>query len=378
MSDSPSRRVARFVRELRGDGFGIGPGETLDALRVIRANPVLDVARIRRRLRSLLCRDHAEWVRFPALFDRYWLPAAQHEESLSAAARLDPRLRRQARGVGTGLAGTTELGEDLRSTGAGAGRQATLSRIDYRFLTDARARREIERLAERLARSLRHRASRRRRIEVRGRRIHLRKTLRGSLRHAGLPVHPRYLTRKPQTPRLVLIQDISHSMAQYTPLLTRFCRGLLRAARDAEAFVFHIELHRITELYRSRDADEVKRRLDGMNRLWLGGTRIARSLSSVLCDHAERLSPSRTVVVMLSDGFDSDDADDLGDALARLRRRVRRIVWLSPALGREGISAQDLPEQARAHVDVLLPAHDLASLSWAVTCIGREPGARSW
>ena len=371
MSPGASARLAAFVRFLRHHGYGPGPAETADALRALEHGGTDDVAVGRQRLRSLFCRDHEEWRRFPALFDRFWLGIGEGELRDAAAAGVDVRLRRSEGPAATGLAGTAD---DLAFEPgcAGAGRQVTLSRADFRFLTDARDRREIERLAERLARSLRHRHTRRRAIRRHGHRLDLRHTLRASLRTGGLPVHPRYRARQPRTPRLLLLQDISHSMVHYSPLLTRFCRGLLRAVRDAEAFAFHTRLYRVTELYRERDAAELKRRMESMNHLWLGGTRIAESLGQFNRQHAERALRPQTVCLLMSDGFDSDDSGRLAEEVAALRARCRRLLWLNPALGLPGITVQDLPAEVRRRVDLVLPAHNLMELSRAVRSLAAD------
>ncbi len=358
----PSERVIAFVRHLRREGFALGAGVSADVLRVVAVAGVYRVERVRRQLRSLLCQDHDEWRRFPALFDRFWgLEGAA--AGASTLARIDPRLRERTSGDGPGLAGTSD---GPGGEGRGAGRQTTLSRADYRFLTDARDRREIERTAERMARALRHRAHKRKRIVRRGRRMHLRRTLRTSFRYGGLPLHPRFVVRRPDPPELLLVQDISHSMAPYSALLTRLCRGLLRGVPKTEAFAFHTRLYRVTDIYRIRDAATAKDRLDAMNHLWLGGTRIAESLREINRTHARRLVNPRTVAVIMSDGFDSDDTADLAGELAELRRRARRLLWLNPALALHADAAEKVPEALRREIDALLPAHNLEALSRAI------------
>lgn len=375
MNPQPTRRVAGFIRLLRHEGFTAGVAETVDALTTLGHCTPPELVTIRAALRSLLCRDRDEWARFDRLFDRYWLPGRYvvPEDELSAAERIDPRLRRRRQAAAaTGMAhGEADafIGE---ANGHGAGRQKILARADFRFLTEAHERRQIERLAERLARTLRKRSTRRRRITHRGRRIHVRRTLRQSLASGGLPVHRRYVERRREPPRLVLLQDVSHSMAQYSPLLTRFVRGLLRAFRDAEAFAFHTELHRITALYRETDTIALRRRLERMNHLWLGGTRIAESLACFNRQYAGRLVNARTVVIVLSDGFDTDEPAQLLAELHALRKRARRIIWLNPALGREGVVTDaEFPPELRHELDLMVPAHSLTALAEAVERIAR-------
>ncbi len=371
--DTPAVRIADFVRALRREGFGIGVQETLDALRAASLSDPLDAEFLRTGLRALTCHDGAQWHRFDALFENYWFPArAPLPDEPSAAETIDPRLlarRRQHDGL-TGLAHAMDpdntYSKEIHQIGAGASRQNTLSRSDFRFLTDRRDQRGIEVLAERLALRIRRRLTRRRREVARGSRIHMRRTMRRNLATGGLPVYLRFMERRREPPRLVWLQDVSHSMASYSPLLTRFGRGLLRVFPDAEAFVFHTRLFRVTGLYREVNADALRKRLEARNELWLGGTRIAESLASFNQWYAGRYVDRRSIVVILSDGMDSDSPEDLIEAVRVLRQRAHRILWLNPLLGRDGIGvAEEFPPALRGMLDFIGPAHSLHSLARA-------------
>ncbi len=370
---APAGRIAGFVRALRREGYGIGVQETLDALRTAGLSEPLDAEFLRAGLRALTCHDSTQWHRFDALFENYWYPSrAPLPGELSAAETIDPRLiaRREQRGGLTGLAHAMDpdnsYSAEIEQVGAGASRQNTLSRSDFRFLTDRRDQREIEILAERLALRIRRRLTRRRREVARGTHIHMRRTMRRNLATGGLPVHLRFMERRREPPRLIWLQDVSHSMASYSPLLTRFGRGLLRVFPDAEAFVFHTRLFRVTALYREVNADALRRRLEARNELWLGGTRIAESLAQFNQRFAGRYVDRRSIVVILSDGLDSDSPDELVEAVQMLRQRASRILWLNPLLGRDGITvAAEFPPALRALLDYIGPAHSLDSLARA-------------
>lgn len=370
MSAAPARSVAGFVRVLRRAGYTVGVRETVDTLSLIAQCDAPRVPTLRAAMRSLFCRDRDEWARFGPIFDRYWLPttAVRPDESVRAAARIDPRLRHGGDAAGTGLAGAvfSDAGSDDVPEGS-AGRQRTLTRTDFRFLTEAGERHVIEQLAERLALRLRKRFVRRRRIASRGRRLHLRRTLRKGIALGGLPVHRRYVVRRRELPPLVLIQDISHSMAPYTPLFTRFVRGLLRVFRDAHAFAFHTELFPVTGLYRETDAHVLRRRLETMSHLWMGGTRIAESLARFNRDHAASTVDARTLVVILSDGFDTDEPTRLAQELGYLKARCGRMIWLDPTRHAGAPeSEEDALSPVTAIVDARLPARSLADLAAAI------------
>ena len=86
-----------------------------------------------------------------------------------------------------------------------------------------------------------------------------------------------------------------------------------------------------------------------------GGTRIGESLQTLIAG-CRAVIDSRTVVMIVSDGYETGDAALLGREMAALARRCRRIVWLNPMMAWEG----DAPEAAGIkaalpHVDLTRP-----------------------
>ncbi len=365
---TPAEQIADFVRLLRGEGFAIGIQETLDGLRLVDLCDIEDLPSVRTGLRSLLCRSRDDWRRFDPLFDHYWFPNGPRGETRAATPpKRDPRIPRNHQTGGyTGLSHAMETKQpedDNRHGDGGAGLQSALARSDFRFLTDRREMREMEQLAEHLARRLRQRLIRRCRVRPHGRKIHVRRTLRRSLEYGGLPVKLSYRQRKRQLPRFVLLLDVSHSMARYSYLLARFMRGLVLNFPDAEAFVFHTRLYRVTDLFRETDADALRRRLAGMTQLWFGGTRIADSLQHFNRLYGRRIVNGRSVVIIMSDGFDTDTPEQLAQELQLLRARARKMIWLNPMLERPGYQPDKGPmRMALPLLDLLAPAHGVESL----------------
>lgn len=381
MNQSTStQRLVDFLHFLRRAGFTIGVQETLDALRLLDLCSPLDAQAVRDALRSLLCLSRDEWGRFDRLFERFWYPQ-RHVSATSLKLKRDPRmLQRKGSGGATGFSQLMEIDSVLEQTDGqgeqgqrGAGRQTALARSDFRFLADRAAMAEMERLAERLARLLRRRLRRRQRLLHRGRKIHMRRTLRKSLIYGGLPMVLSYQTRRREFPRLIMLLDISHSMAQYSHLLARFTRGLTLAFADTEAFMFHTRLYRMTQVLRQSDVATLRQRLEHMAPLWMGGTRIADSLKQFNRCFSRRYVDSRSYVIIMSDGFDSDASALLVDELSVLRRRAKKILWLNPMLGREEFNDTDEAMLAiLPRLDLLAPAHSVQSLEAVITYLARQ------
>jgi uncharacterized protein with von Willebrand factor type A (vWA) domain len=152
-------------------------------------------------------------------------------------------------------------------------------------------------------------------------------------------------------------------MARYSYLLARFMRGLVLNFPDAEAFVFHTRLFRVTDLFRETDAEQLRKRLSGMTQLWFGGTRIADSLEHFNRLHGQGIVNNRSVVIIMSDGFDTDTPEQLAQQLRWLRIRARKLIWLNPMLGRPGYRTDTGPMRiALPLLDLLAPAHEVDSL----------------
>lgn len=364
-------RLLGFVNHLRQEGYTIGVQETLDTMHALNLTALPEEDYTRHVLRSLTCRDHTEWRRFDELFRAYWFPERPDPGKKDTTPPHAQRRRLRSGGI-AGIGGSSQEYEDtVRDMtgilGAGAGRQRTITRADFRFLNDRQAAQEAESLAERLADYWRRRLKRRFLISRHGRKIDMRRTLRGNLRFGGLPVNPLYLRRRREPPHIVILHDVSHSMAWNNPLLFRFARGLVRAFPASEAFAFHTRLFRVTPLYRERSLEIMRQRLEARNHLWLGGTCIADSLRYFLDHFGRLLLRPYTTVIILSDGFDTNDPVQLGKTLEFLKSRVKRIVWLNPMLGRDGYRPDDdFMRLVAPSMELLAPAHSVGALENAI------------
>jgi uncharacterized protein with von Willebrand factor type A (vWA) domain len=222
--------------------------------------------------------------------------------------------------------------------------------------------RAVEALVDRLARQMRKRAIRRQRHSKTGKKIHLRKTFRNSLRFGGAPMVLNYRERIKRQPRLVLIVDVSRSMSMYSFFFLRFARALVSVFRDVAVFAYHTQLLPITEALRQTDLIRVRNSLTMMSQGWSGGTRIGDSLATFNDKYGQILN-SRSITVIVSDGLDTGEPDYLAAQLARIKPRCRKLVWLNPLLGRNGYEPISQGMQAALpYLDMFAPAHNLNSL----------------
>jgi uncharacterized protein len=218
-------------------------------------------------------------------------------------------------------------------------------------------------LIARLARRHPTRLSRRTRPSLRrGHAPDLRQTVQASLRTGGEPLHRRWRSRTERPRQVVLICDVSGSMAPYARMLLQYMHASVAARRRVEAFAFGTRLTRITYELTGRDHDRALDRAAAAVTDFSGGTRIGAALAELNRAHGRRLGRG-SVVVILSDGWDRGDPAELDLEMARLRRATHRLIWLNPLAAHPDY--EPLTRGMRAavpHTDRLLAGNSLASL----------------
>ncbi len=376
------RRVAGFVHTLREAGFAVGRAETGDAARLI-ASPLADrPERLRGALKALLSSDRGEFQRFDDLFDAFW-----RGRGVKRAVRVDMAAAGAGRSLRPGPAsggGADPFGEiasadapegdaaEGRGRERGASAHEALAMKDFARLTGEAERAEVLALAERLARALRTRLSRRDRARRRGAQLDLRAIVRRSVARGGEPIDLKFRRRKPRPLRLVALLDASGSMELYLSVFTRFLHAVAQTFRESEAYLFHTRLAHVSSALSERHPQRALDRLSLMAQGVGGGTRIGDCLAEFNRAHAKRAIHSRTCVMIFSDGYDTGAPERLAAEMRALRRRCRRIVWLNPLTGREGFAPVARGMQAALpFVDLFAPAHDLASLARLETYLAR-------
>jgi uncharacterized protein with von Willebrand factor type A (vWA) domain len=366
-----TRRLVGFVRLLRANGFALGLSEAEDAPRAADAAGLLAPDALRHGLRALLCSCERDWRRFDELYDFYWLGHGRREARVTAGGANRAREDRAGPLIDARFGPPERIARDAdpaeaapEGRGGGASAAASLAATDLRHIHDADELARLHALTERLAARMRHRLARRERAHRRGRRLDFRRVIHRSVQSGGMPLRLAWRRRRHKPLRLVAILDVSGSMNPYSTFFVRFLRAALGSFREADAFVFHTRLVHIGAALRERSTERAIERLALMAEGWSGGTRIGESLAIFNQRYAAAVLNRRSVVVIVSDGYDTGPPERLAAELAALRRRARRLVWLNPVLGREGYQpAARGMAAALPHLDLFAPAHNLESLA---------------
>jgi uncharacterized protein with von Willebrand factor type A (vWA) domain len=190
-----------------------------------------------------------------------------------------------------------------------------------------------------------------------------RRTLRGALRTGGEPLNHRFRKARSRPRRVVLLCDISGSMASYSRAMLRFMQAGVVSGERLEAFVLGTRLTRITRELATRDPDRALREASEAVRDWSGGTRLGDTVKEFVDRWGQRGMARGSVVVILSDGWDRGDVEVLAEQMARLSRLAYKVIWVNPLKAAPGY--QPLARGMAAalpYVDVFLSGHNFESL----------------
>lgn len=362
MADLEVERVVGFCRELRAHGLSVTPAEAVTAATAQQIIDTTDRDEVFLSLRSILTTSVDDFPIFEEVFKRLWNQSRSPNRT-ATMRRQSNSPRQSPKGLafflehwGSSFSGSAQ---PVKVPGASDTESATTK--DFSEFSNEELE-EISRLARRIVRRLARNPSRRWRPVKRGHRVNLRRSLRLSLKTGGELIDLMYKERRPKRTKLFVICDVSGSMDIYSRLLLQFVYGLQNSFAKVESFVFATSLARITGDLKNKTYKRALDRLATNIRGWSGGTRIGASLT-VFNDQWLHRIDKRTIVIILSDGWDTGEPETLAAQLSLLKRRAGRLIWLNPLLG----SADYAPvtrgmQAALPFINVFAPAHDLASL----------------
>jgi hypothetical protein len=366
-------RLVGFGRYLRRRGLPVGTGRILTFCRAVAELDVLDPDDLYWAGRAALVSRREDIEAFDRAFSDYFGRAAGETAPTLVQATKTPgpeepgSAEEMAVEVGsTAARWEPDAGEEAPEGEAAirivASSVEILRRKAFADLTEEE-RLRTARLIRRLTVHPSVRRIRRLRPSSTGARFDLRRTLRRSLRTQGEPFDRAWRDRGTRARPIVLILDVSGSMAPYSRALLQFAFASTAAGRKVEAFCFGTRLTRITRSLRTRDPDAAIREVAGQVADWEGGTRIGASIKELLDRWSQRSALRGAVVVFCSDGLERGDPEVLAAQMARLSRLAHRVVWVNPLKGSpryeplaRGMAA------ALPHVDVFLPGHNVESL----------------
>lgn len=348
-----------FARALRAAGVAVSAERVhafLRAVAVLRPGVRADVYWAGR---LTLCGDRDDLERYERVFAAYFGAGGPCVRPVRTPPR--PRLRPVLREAPDGTRGG---GRDEERRGpAVTSRASSAEVLRHRDVAglDAAERAQVRRLLAAFALRGESRRGARRRPARRGA-VDPHRTVRELLRRGGEPALLRRHARTERPRRVVLLVDVSGSMAPYADALLRFAHAAVRGRRT-EVFTVGTRLTRVTRELSHRDPDLAMTAVAEAVPDWRGGTRLGELLRAFLDRWGQRGMARGAVVVLLSDGWERGDPRLLADQMRRLHRLAHRVVWANPRKARPGYAplaagmAAALPS-----VDAFVEGHSLAAL----------------
>lgn len=360
---SLSHNIIAFCRFLRANGLGVGPDEEATALLALVEIDMGDRDGFRLALRTVLCRRVQDGEPFDRLFAQYW---KELETAVDAKIKDDPNQRQQQKPkpgpdfnqLKSWLYGNKPTEETELTTYSV---QENLSRKDFSLVAADDLAEVMQRISE-LSLAMARRVNRRHRKTNAFRQFDLPRTLRKNLRRGGEILEIAYRKPRPNHLNVVVLADVSQSMDLYSTFLIQFLYAFQTVYRRIDTFVFSTTLHRITPALKNRPFAEALQHLAGEVTGWGGGTRIGASLHQ-FADEYLSLVDRHTLVIILSDGWDTGDAALLTDSLARIKAKADKLLWLNPLAGNASFQPTvSGMEAALPFLDGFAPVHNVESL----------------
>ena len=360
---SLSANIVQFCRFLRQKGFAVGVEEETITLEALQFIDYMDSSVFRMVIKATLCRSKTQAEVFDILFNDYW---KQLNKAVDAKTKDDASQKQKAvsqqsqfKSLKTWLHGNRN--DETEETATYSIHQ-NLSQKDFSSIPDDEVD-ELMQIIRALAKRLAAKTNRRYKFSHKIKMPDLRQTLRKNLRRGGELLELVYRKPKPNRVKLVLLCDVSKSMELYTAFLLQFMYAFQQVYGRMETFTFGTSLKRITTFLKENNFRDALHLLEIENNDWAGGTRIGESLDRFVKIYSKKMLDSKTIVIILSDGWDNGNMELLKKSMGAIQARSKKIIWLNPLAGYASYRPDVAGMQtAMPFIDVFAPVHNAESL----------------
>ena len=366
--------VMAFARALKQLGIKVSLSQVLDASRSVELVDIGERADFRSLLRANLISQKEDFPVFDMAFDCFWREQAYERVPMETMEIQGTPTESDAPEGGDEEGGVEEAASDAIANEnlqlenldefsvPTYSPQEPMNRKDFSEMGVEESR-AIARAILLIATKIATQISRRKKLGRKGNTVDPRWTMRRSMKYGGEVIELVHRKRRIKKTRVVLLCDVSGSMDCYSRFLIQFMYGLQNELWGVETFVFSTSLSRITHLIRTKDIVNALEKISGSILGWSGGTNIGRSLHTFNRNFAPSMVTHRTVVVIISDGWDRGDVSLLEREMQDLKRRAKKIIWLNPLLASENYEPLCKGMQAALpYLDLFLSVHNVNSL----------------
>ena len=359
------RLAAGFIHTLRSGGLVVPISSSLRYVQSLRAVGLGNGDDVYWAGRATLVVRPEDIAMYNAMFLAFF-----HRNGTGFKVRFEDELESASLGVDEGAGDGEGEGSDEDDLALRYSASEILGEKDFAEFTKAELL-EAQRVMARMRLTPARRSSRRRVADDRGSRNDLRRTVRAAMRTEGEPIGLARTATGTRTRRLVLLLDVSGSMEPYARVLIRFAHAAVVGRGRVEVFALGTRLTRMTRQLGSHDVDEAVQAAAEEVVDWSGGTRLGEAIGSYNDEWGQRGMSRGSIVVVLSDGWDRGDPEEMDLQMQRLARTAHKVVWVNPLKASPGYEpiARGMAA-ALPHVDTFLEGHCLDSLATLAEAIG--------
>lgn len=360
---SLSKNIVQFCRFLRHKGFVLGVPDEATALEALQFLDYSDRSVFRLALKCVLCRSKSQLQEFDQFFDAYWKEMSEAVDSKLKTTQehvLKPTAKDASfKSLKAWLHGNKS---DEEEEVASYSKNESLSQRNFADVPNDELD-ELLRLIKALSRRLAAKAGRRYEKSNKVNLPDLRRTLRKNMRRGGELLEIAYRKPKRNRTKLVVICDVSRSMELYAGFLLQFMYAFQQVYSRVETFAFSTSLQHITSLLRQNDFQSAMKLLGEKNEGWSGGTRIGKSLDKFVKEYASKTLDKKTIVIIMSDGWDTGDLDLLHQSMEAIHNHCKKLIWLNPLAGYADYQPHVAGmKTALPYTDIFAAVHNLESL----------------
>ena len=379
LRSSKTSRLLDFSHHMFANGFNTSFDQVTQSLNGLQNIDLSKIQEWKNALKSIYCYNFDTYEKFDELFDSFWTNEGRkktniqrqnnnkNNDTINTRSIFAPPEQGILDNESTNKSMTNNENEMEASSNAVSKITASFienkKKTDLKELIDSDLQKRIHSAVLKIAKSIKHKRSRRLIADRKGVKLDLRKIVSKSLAYEGYPIKL-YKKSKPKKPmRIVSILDISGSMKVYSQIFLTFVKGLVGVDQSADVYLFHTRLMRVTEYLKENDTLKAVNRISLLTEGFSGGTKIGKSLKEFNNVYSKNQVNGRTVVIIISDGYDTGSPKIVSQELEKLKKRNCKIIWLNPLLGWENYEpvAASMKE-ASSHLDLFAPCNTIEDL----------------
>ena len=331
-----SEALIAFVQIARYEGFSSGIQCTKDTIAASLCELWMDKDIFEYALAALFCKEEEDRPVFKIIYSKFWRQKGtviRDKTTYKNQKNLSIKKPSTAVMLGQGQSKSNELDEESKTT-SGANTAETTKTTDFSLLTQQQSL-ELDQLSEKLIQEMSLRIKRKRKKYKNGT-INISESIRKNIQNGGNLLKLSRKDRKKDKFRLLILLDVSGSMDKYSFYLLKFMWALRSHFRQVEVFTFSTKLVRITEFISEKNMSLALSMVSYNAKHWSSGTKIGASLKSFNEQYAKKYLNGKTMTLILSDGLDTGEPEELEYAITKLKLRSKKLIWLNPLKGMKG------------------------------------------